>query len=100
MRCFAFHWDDQAYDTIRGQLDKAWGHPNPETKTETCLPPACDATKDIDGAILISVENSMCEWSPAAEMLPQLVNAGAITEITEAEYTNAIRMAFVASAAS
>jgi hypothetical protein len=78
--------DETLYESIRLQLDAAWGHPTPDGQTLTCFDPATVAPRDDMGRVLLSVQNEFCTWEPAATMLPQLMAGGAVEEISEAEY--------------
>ena len=78
--------DETLYESIRLQLDAAWGHPTPDGQTLTCFDPATVAPRDDAGRLLLAVNDEFCTWEPAATMLPQLIASGAVTEITEAEY--------------
>lgn len=76
--------DDATYETIRGQLDAAWGHP--DGVTVTCVDPAAVAPRDALGSILLAVDVQFCSYVLVAEMLPQLLASGAVEEITAADY--------------
>jgi hypothetical protein len=41
---------------------------------------------DSQGRVLLAVADEWCEWEPAATILPQLLAAGAVVEIDEADY--------------
>jgi hypothetical protein len=90
MRFFRVLSGDEVYEFVRSSLDLAWGHPNAETKTETCLPPAPQATRDSVGRVMVAVEDAWCEYEPAKEMIPQLVAASAIEEITADEWRSQV----------
>ena len=90
MRYFRCESGDQAYEQARLALDAAWGHPNTETKTVTCIDPAAVAPRDAEGRIVLAVNDEFCEYPAAAEMLPQLLASGAVSEMTEAEYRAAV----------
>jgi hypothetical protein len=89
VRCFRTA-NESLYESIRLQLDAAWGHPNPQTKTITCFDPAAVAPRDKQGRLLLAVNDAFTEMEPAATLLPQLIASGAVEEITEAEYQAAI----------
>ena len=76
--------DAALYESIRQQLDAAWGHPRP--RTVTCIDPAAVAPRDDQGRILLAVHPSFAEYEPAATLLPQLLAGGEVEEISEAEY--------------
>lgn len=86
MRYFRCDASDAAYEQIRLTLDAAWGHPNAETKTVTCIDPAAVAPRDAQGRIVLAVQDAFCEYSVAVEMLPQLLAGGVVAEITAEEY--------------
>jgi hypothetical protein len=78
--------DAELYESIRLQLDAAWGHPNPVTKTETCFDPAAVAPRDAAGRILLAVHDEFATWEPASTVLPQLLASGAVEEINASQY--------------
>jgi hypothetical protein len=94
MRFFALH-DIVVYEQTRATLNDAWGLPN-SSGTVTCLSPAAEymhgtvllsaAPRDANGRIVAALRNDWCEWPPADALLGQLLSAGLVTEITEAEY--------------
>lgn len=76
--------DPALYESIRLQLDAAWGHPNADTVT--CIDPAAVAPRDGQRRILLAVNDEFCDYEPAATVLPGLLASGAVEEIDEAEY--------------
>ena len=82
--------DAAMYESIRLQLDAAWGHPTPDGKTQTCFDPVAVAPKDVSGRVLLAVKNEFCSYEAVAAVLPQLLASGAVEEISEAEYRAAL----------
>lgn len=82
--------DEGLYEQVRLALDAAWGHPS--GNTVTCIDPAAVAPRDAQGRIVLAVKPEFVAYPAAAEMLPQLLASGAVTEITEAEYRAAARV--------
>ena len=82
--------DASIYESIRQQLDAAWGHPTPDGKTATCFDPVAVAPKDVSGRVLLAVKNEFCSYEAVAAVLPQLLASGAVEEISEAEYRAAL----------
>lgn len=78
--------DADLYESIRLQLDAAWGHPTPDGQTITCFDPAAVAPRDAAGRLLLAVNDEFVTWEPAATLLPQLLASGAVEEIDAAEY--------------
>lgn len=74
--------DSATYEQVRLGLDAAWGHIPPTT----CIDPAAVAPRDAQGRILLAVRPEFCEYEAAAAMLPGLLAAGVVEEITAAEY--------------
>lgn len=74
------------YVDICSQLDAAYGYPNQATKTERALPLVADLPTDKQGRVYIAVDNAYCEYNLPAELLPQLIAAGLVDEITKADY--------------
>lgn len=73
------------YEQARTTLDSAWGLPN-ERGTVTCIEPAATAPRDAQGRIVLAVPESFCQFTVAADLLPQLLAAGVVEEIDEATY--------------
>lgn len=82
--------DESLYESIRLQLDAAWGNPNPQTRTVTCFDPAAVAPRDKQGRLLLAVHDEFTAVEPAATLLPQILASGAVEEITADEYRTAI----------
>jgi hypothetical protein len=78
--------DAALYESIRLQLDSAWGHPTPDGRTLTCFDPAAVAPRDAAGRLLLAVREEFVTWEPAATLLPQLLASGAVQEIDRAAY--------------
>ena len=77
---------DAACDEIRLALDAAWGFPTPDGQTITCFPPAAELPHDASGRPLLAVDAEFCQFDAAAAMLPGLLAAGVVQELTRAEY--------------
>ena len=78
--------DAALYESIRLQLDAAWGHPTPDGRTVTCFDPAAVAPRDAAGRLLLAVREEFATWEPAATLLPQLLASGSVEEISAASY--------------
>jgi hypothetical protein len=90
MRYFRCEAGDTAYEQARLALDAAWGHPNAETKTVTCISPAAVAPSDAEGRIVLAVHEQFVEYPAASQMLGYMLGIGAAVEITAAEYAAAV----------
>ena len=86
MRYFRCLAGDEAYDQVRLTLDAAWGFPNQETKTTTCIAPAVEAPRDTQGRIMLATSEAFCEYEAAAQMLTTVISSGVIEEIDAATY--------------
>lgn len=84
-----FRSTDAVYEQTRAALDAAWGLPN-DKGTVTCIEPAATAPHDSSGRILLAVDNAFCEYAEVASMMPDLLASGAVEEITEATYMEAV----------
>lgn len=82
--------NESLYESIRLQLDAAWGHPTQDGQTLTCFDPAAVAPRDNAGRLLLAVKDEFATWEPASTLLPQLIASGAVEEITAAEYQAAV----------
>ncbi len=78
------------YESIRLQLDAAWGHPTADGSTVTCIDPVAVAPRDLSGNVFLAVRDEFVTYEPAASILPQLLAGGAVEEITEAEFAAAV----------
>ena len=74
------------YESIRSQLDAAWGYPNAETKTLTAIPPVGELPADQQGRVYLAISAAYCEYVLPSQMLPELLASGAVEELTAAEY--------------
>ena len=74
------------YADICAQLDAAYGYPNEATKTERTLPLASQLASDGQGRVYLAISADYCEYILPSEMLPQLIAAGLVEEITAAQY--------------
>lgn len=83
-----FRANENAYELARTTLDAAWGLPSHGQLT--CIDPAATAPRGADGHVYLATWDTFCDYAAAAEMLPQLLASGAVTEITEAEYRAAV----------
>lgn len=90
MRYFRCDAGDAAYEQARLALDAAWGHPNPVTKTVTCIDPAAVAPRDGLQRIVLAVDDEFCAYPAAAQMLSIMLGSGAAEEITATEYQAAV----------
>ena len=78
--------DANLYESIRLQLDAAWGHPTPDGKTLTCIDPMASAPRDASGEVVLAVRAEWCNWEPVSTLLPQLLASGGVEEISAAAY--------------
>lgn len=81
---------DSLYESVRLQLDAAWGHPTPDGVTLTCIDEASVAPRDRDGRILLAVRDEFVSYEPAATILPALIADGSVEQIGETEYSSAV----------
>ena len=85
--------NETLYETIRLQLDAAWGHPTADGRTLTCFDPVAVAPKDGSGRVVLAVHDEFATWEPAATILPQILGSGAVEEIAEADYMAGLQAA-------
>jgi hypothetical protein len=74
------------YADICAQLDAAYGYPNAATKTERSLPLAADLPSDGQGRVYLAISAEYCDYNLPSELLPQLIAAGLVEEITAEQY--------------
>jgi hypothetical protein len=80
--------DAAVYESIRLQLDAAWGLP--DAGQQTCYTPAAAALRDSLGRLLLAVDDAFCDYDPVPAMLPALIQSGAVTEIDAATYRSSL----------
>ena len=78
--------DAALYESIRLQLDAAWGHPTTDGRTVTCFDPVAVAPRDSSGRVLLAVNDEFCTYDAVAAVLPGLIASGAVEEIDAAAY--------------
>jgi hypothetical protein len=81
-----FRSSSAVYADICAQLDAAYGYPNEATKTQRSLPLAADLPADGAGRVYLAISAAYCDYNLPGELLPQLIAAGLVDEITAAEY--------------
>lgn len=74
------------YADICAKLDAAYGYPNEAAKTLRTLPLAAHLPADGQGRVYLAISSDYCEYNLPAELLPQLIAAGLVEEITAAQY--------------
>lgn len=74
------------YASVCEQLDAAYGYPNAATKTARTLPLVDDLVTDAAGLVYLAIESSYCEFVLPSQMLPELIAAGAVEELTADQY--------------
>jgi hypothetical protein len=76
------------YESMRQQLDAAFGYP--DEHTQTVWAPLADAVKDAQGRCLLAVRAESCERPQVAAVLPGLIASGVVEEIDAATYQAAL----------
>ena len=79
-----FRAPDAVYESLRAQVDAAWGYPTPYT--QTCVPTAAEQWHDAGGWCVIALSLTWLSWEPAASLIPDAVAAGLIEEIAAEEF--------------
>lgn len=74
------------YVEICEQLDASYGYPNAETKTQRTLPVIGDLPSDGNGLVYLAIELHYCDFDLPSKLLPELIAAGAVEEITAEQY--------------
>lgn len=85
-----FRSTDEILSQVNAQLDAAYNYPNAETKTNTTLPPPADCPHDEQGRVYLAVDDTYCDFILPSQMLPQLIEIGAVEEIDAAAYAAVI----------
>lgn len=86
-----FRASSAVYEQIRQTLDAAWGYPDTTRKTETCMRPASELPRDQQRRIYVAMPSEFCEYEAVAAVLPNLIQSGAVDEISEQEYRSVVR---------
>jgi len=74
------------YDSVRAELDAAYGYPDSETGMMTSIPASSDLPLDDTGRVYLAIAAAYCDYETVASMLPALIHDGHIEEISEAEF--------------
>jgi len=83
-----FRSSPQVYESMRQQLNAAFGYPNEHTQTVWALVEA--AVMDAEGRCLLAVRSESCDRPQVAAVLPGLLASGVVEEIDAATYQAAI----------
>jgi hypothetical protein len=83
-----FKASPDVYESLRAQIDAAWGYPT--AYTQTSIPTADEQARDASGMCIMGVKAEWITWEPVATVLPQMLAAGQIEEITESQYWTAM----------
>ena len=75
-----------AYLSVCQQLDAAYGYPNHETKTLRTLPLASELSSDQQGRVYLGISAAYCDFVLPSQMIPELIAAGIVEEITQQQY--------------
>lgn len=81
-----FRSTPDVYADICAQLDAAYGYPNEATKTLRTLPLVADLPSDQQGRVYLAVSAEYCEFNLPSELLPQMIAAGLVEEVTAEDY--------------
>lgn len=79
------------YESMRTQLDAAFGYP--DGVTSTVWTPAATALRDAEGRCLLAVHADSCQRPAVAAVLPALLADGLVEEIDRDDYMAAISLA-------
>jgi len=93
MRYFRCESGDALYEQVRTTLDAAWGKPN-DLGSVTCIEPAATAPRDAQGRIVLAVRDEFCTYTVACDLLPEMLAAGAVSEITAEQYAACVTSSY------
>lgn len=74
------------YETVRANLDAAYGYPSDATKTLTAICPASEAPTDSSGRVYMIASEAECEFPAVAALLPQLLGSGLSDEVDAEQF--------------
>lgn len=77
------------YASVCAQLDAAYGYPNAETKTLRTLPLASELPSDEQGRVYLAIDSEYCDFILPGQLLPDLLDSGAVEELTAEQYGQA-----------
>jgi hypothetical protein len=83
-----FRSSPQVYESMRQQLDAAFGYPNEHT--QTVWAPVGAAVMDTEGRCLLAVRSESCDRPQVAALLPGLIASGVVEEIDAETYQAAL----------
>jgi hypothetical protein len=86
-----FRSSPQVYESLRQQLDTAFGYPNDQT--HTVWAPVESAVTDSEGRCLLAVRAASCARPQVAAVLPDLLASGVVEEVDAATYQAAMDLA-------
>jgi hypothetical protein len=81
-----FRSTPDVYLLVCSQLDSAYGYPNESTRTQRTLPAVADLPSDNEGRLYLAISAEYCGFELPSQLLPQLIDMGAVEEITEQQY--------------
>jgi hypothetical protein len=81
-----FRSTSAVYASIGEQLDQAYGYPRPETLTDRTLPPVDSLPTDDQGRVYLAVSAAYCDYVLPGQLLPDLIAAGHVEELSAAEF--------------
>jgi hypothetical protein len=83
-----FRSSADVYESMRTQLDAAFGYP--DGVTETVWTPVASALRDAQSRCLLAVHAASCDRPAVAAVLPGLIDAGHVEEIDRETYMAAM----------
>lgn len=81
-----FRSTPDVYLLVCSQLDSAYGYPNESTRTQRTLPGVDNLPSDSDGRLYLAISAEYCSFDLPSQLLAQLIDMGAVEEITEQQY--------------
>lgn len=81
-----FRSNPDVYADIGTQLDAAYGYPNASGLTLRALPLASELPIDDQGRVYLAIRQEFCEYDLPSELLPQLLAAGVVEELTSEQW--------------
>lgn len=76
----------ETYEIVAAALDKAYGYPNPVTKTDRTIPVSAELPHDLGGLVYLAVSSDYCEYILPSQMLASLISSGLVEEIDASDY--------------
>jgi hypothetical protein len=74
------------YESVRAELDAAYGYPSQDGQTVTAITPAAEAPADNADRVYLLASEAECEYPAVSDRLPGLLASGMVEEVTAGDW--------------